>query len=104
MVTCNLGSIATDAFIQVNIEVIPNTTGAIVNIAQITGNEFDPVSSNNISTQTTTVTFRASDGSSGTNCSSSLVGAPKVSDTAFNLRLLMLPLLIIGARAVRRRK
>jgi len=56
VVTCNLGGLAVGAFTQINIEVVPNNTGAIVNIAQIAGNEFDPLSSNNISAQTTDVT------------------------------------------------
>lgn len=50
------GGLAVGAFTQINIEVVPNNTGAIVNIAQIAGNEFDPLSSNNISAQTTDVT------------------------------------------------
>ena len=55
VVTCNLGTLALGMFTQIDISVIPNNTGAIVNIAQIVGNEFDPTTSNNISTVTTDV-------------------------------------------------
>ena len=58
VVTCNLGTLPSGMFTQIDISVIPNNTGAIVNIAQIAGNEFDPTSSNNISTATTDVNPR----------------------------------------------
>jgi len=55
VLTCDLGALAAGAFTQISIQVTPNTTGGIVNIAQIAGNEFDPTTSNNISTETTNV-------------------------------------------------
>lgn len=93
--------------------VIPNGTGSVVNTATVTASQGDPNSSNNAAV----VIVQIVDGSgnpippepgtdTGTNnssCSSSLAGAPKLSDAAFNLGLLLLPLLIFSIRAIRRR-
>jgi hypothetical protein len=95
--------------------VIPNGTGSVVNTATVTANEEDPNSSNNASV----VIIQVVDGSGNpieepkadtdtngettNSCSSSLAGAPKLSDTVFNLGLLLLPLLIFSIRAMRRR-
>ncbi len=61
IVECFLGSLESGDFTQIEILVQPTVIGAIVNIAQVQGAEFDPLSSNNISTQTTTVRVRPVD-------------------------------------------
>jgi uncharacterized repeat protein (TIGR01451 family) len=54
-VTCNLGSLSNSASATVTIVVTPTQAGGISNTASVTGNEADPVASNNSATQPTTV-------------------------------------------------
>src|SRR5206468_1787122 len=55
IVTCNIGSMATDTTVTVTIVVIPTASGTITNTAIVTGNETDPVTGNNTTTADTTV-------------------------------------------------
>jgi len=54
-VVCSLGNLDVGAFTEVRLEVTPRVLGTILNVAQISADEHDPKSSNNISPQTTTV-------------------------------------------------
>jgi uncharacterized repeat protein (TIGR01451 family) len=54
-VTCNLGNLANGASATVTIKVVPQSSGSLSNTATVQGNEADPQSSNNSSTQGTTV-------------------------------------------------
>ena len=56
-ITCNLGDLANGAFAEVRIEVAPQASGTILNVAQVMADEHDPNFSNNTSAQTTTVLF-----------------------------------------------
>jgi len=55
IVTANLGSLATGATATVTVTVSASASGVITNTASVTGNESDPVSANNSSSQVTTV-------------------------------------------------
>jgi uncharacterized repeat protein (TIGR01451 family) len=55
VVTANVGSLATGAFATVTITAKTTASGVITNTATVSGNEGDPSSSNNTSSQVTTV-------------------------------------------------
>lgn len=54
-VTCNLGSLVSGASSTISIVVLPTTTGALTNTANVAGNEFDPITTNNSATVTTSI-------------------------------------------------
>jgi uncharacterized repeat protein (TIGR01451 family) len=54
-VTCDLGTVSSGQSRTVTITVRPQTSGVIVNSATVSGNESDPVASNNTATLSTTV-------------------------------------------------
>ena len=53
--TCALGSLTKDATATVTIVVTPSATGEVKNTAAVDGNEADPVSTNDVDDETTTV-------------------------------------------------
>ena len=55
VVTANIGSLATGAIATVSVTVKTTAAGVITNTASVTGNESDPVSSNNTDSSATTV-------------------------------------------------
>ncbi|WP_134704977.1 DUF11 domain-containing protein [Ammoniphilus sp. YIM 78166] len=55
IVTCSLGTLVNGASATVTITGTPTANGIITNTATVTGNEFDPDSSNDTATETTTV-------------------------------------------------
>lgn len=54
-ITCDLGALASDASATVVIDVRPTEAGNVINTASVTGDQADPVSANNSSSETTTV-------------------------------------------------
>ena len=54
-VTCNLGTLEVDAQAQIDIEVIPSTTGSTTVNATLTSDQTDPNPKNNHATETTTI-------------------------------------------------
>jgi uncharacterized repeat protein (TIGR01451 family) len=59
IVTANIGSLATGAMATVTVTVSASAAGVISNTASVTGNENDPVASNNTDSATTTVNAAA---------------------------------------------
>jgi uncharacterized repeat protein (TIGR01451 family) len=55
VVTCSLGSLASNAVATVTINVVPNVPGSLTNTAAVTALTADPVSSNNTATVITTI-------------------------------------------------
>jgi len=55
IVTCTLGKLASSASTTVTIVVAPRTEGTITNMASVMGNECDPNTANNTTTENTTV-------------------------------------------------
>lgn len=55
VVTCNLGSLASGASVEVTVQVKTTGAGSITNTATVSANEGDPNTSNNTSSETTTV-------------------------------------------------
>jgi uncharacterized repeat protein (TIGR01451 family) len=56
-VTCLLGTLANAATATISILTLPGTPGVVSNIATVSADQTDPVSSNNTSTQSETITF-----------------------------------------------
>jgi uncharacterized repeat protein (TIGR01451 family) len=55
-VTCNLGTMASGAVATITINVTPQATGTLTNLATVSGSTTDPNAGNNETTATTTVT------------------------------------------------
>lgn len=71
VVTCDLGQLANGAtsFVGIDVTIAPGFTGTLMNTVQVSASTFDPVASNDIDVETTTVQFsspgRAPDGVAG---------------------------------------